>query len=605
MPRARVCRTSGMFHGLLRGAIAIALLAAFQPASLHADQPVEQISLAIQAKIDSQVLDAAGSGTLTRFLLVLTDQADLSGAAELPTKLQKGRYVFGRLQATAARTQPAVAAELDRLGITYESLYIINALVGEAPAGGRITAQAIVDLAQRADVARIENADETPTFDGSPSPRFILTLPVGWNVDWIGARALQLKGITGKGIVIGIIDTGEYGTQPLLEPEYRGYTGPGNPLHNDYNWFDASTSGACSSPCDTNGHGTFVTGEAVGYGGPGENIGVAPGAKWIGCRGLGPGASIATLLSCLQWMLAPTNLAGQDPNPDLAPDVLSLSWQCNTCDEGSTMTALADAGIYVAAANGNAGPRCFSVTEPADYSNVTGVGALGAASDEILFFSSRGPSRFGMVKPDLTAPGSQVVSAAIPTGYTVLSGTSMSTPDVAGAVALLWSSNPALRNNIAATNSRIYQDATPKVDDMPTPGDDLCDKPPEIPNDVYGNGELHLGGPGPQIRALFPYSLPRGARNRPIFVVGSFFESGPFATFDVAGGILDQANGVTIDSSTVLSAHVLELHVTVDRTAPIGSRTLTVIQPNGGAASCEASCSVRPPDTFTVTSGAP
>ncbi len=550
------------------------------------------------ARIDPQVLQSANQGSLDRFFVVLRQQADLSGAAAMATKAQKGAYVLHQLQQVAHATQGPVVAELKRLGYTATPYFLINEILATKSTAGVPTPTSVTDIAAFPGVAAID-PDPVPTPEGEPLQGSTTSgsaglatssgpgapppgsVPNGWNVDWIGARQLQQQGVAGRGIVVGTIDTGVDDTQPLLTTKYRGYQGPNQPTSDNYNWFDPS--GTCSSPCDTEGHGTFTTSEMVS-----DGIGVAPGAQWIACRGLGPGASRATVLACLQWMLAPTDASGKNPDPAMAPDVVSNSFICPFCNLQAAFGALTAAGIYNVVTTGNFGPTCGSVFDPGTYVGLTAAGALGEASDLIAPYSSRGPVQGGPDKPDITAPGTNVVGAALGSGFTTMSGTSMAAPEVAGAVALLWSSDPSLDGNITATSKALFTQATPELDGS-------CG-PSTVPNAVYGNGELHVGPPGPQITSVVPASLPQGGSGV-LRVLGSNFEPGAYGTFDPGSGA-----GVTVESTTFVSSSEVDLHVSVDPAAPLGQHPLSLIEPNGGAVTAGLSPRTDLP-SFTV--GAP
>jgi subtilisin family serine protease len=203
-----------------------------------------------------------------------------------------------------------------------------------------------------------------------------------------------------------------------------------------------------------------------------NGIGVAPDAQWVGCVNLDRNfGSPSHYLDCLQFMLAPFEPGGnalRDGHPADAPHILTNSWGCPSiegCDADAlhpAAAALKAAGIFVVVAAGNTGPGCESIVDaPAPYAEVFTVGAVNRAR-QVASFSSRGPV-FGAAKPDLVAPGEDVLSALPGNSYGVYSGTSMATPHVAGVVALMWSANPALVGKIDATAKILRDTTTPAV----------------------------------------------------------------------------------------------------------------------------------------------
>ena len=128
------------------------------------------------------------------------------------------------------------------------------------------------------------------------------------------------------------------------------------------------------------------------------------------------------------------------------------------------MAALEQAGVFVVVSTGNDGPLCGSVHTPlAIYEDVLSVGAVDVAGD-LASFSSTGPVMVdgsGRTKPDLLAPGVDVMSALPGSSYGLLSGTSMAGPHVAGTVALMWSANPALRGDVERTRQILQETARP------------------------------------------------------------------------------------------------------------------------------------------------
>jgi len=318
-----------------------------------------------------------------------------------------------------------------------------------------------------------------------------------WNIVWVKAAQVWANGHTGTDHVIGNADTGVAWRHPALIENYRG-SSAGTVNHN-YNWWDAIHNGGGNScglnsqqPCDDNGHGTHTTGTAVGK----PSIGVAPGAKWIGCRNMNAGLGTPQrYIECLQFFAAPTDLAGENPNPSLAPHSIGNSYGCPP-SEGCAPNALAsavtnviNAGIFMSVSAGNSGPSCRTVNDPpAIYENSYSVGATGLRSHTIASYSSRGPvsvDASGRRKPDLVAPGSSVRSAFPPSGYASLSGTSMASPHITGAIPLLWQAKPALRRDIKATVDALNNAALP----VPVT---TCESPSSVPNNVYGYGELDI-----------------------------------------------------------------------------------------------------------------
>jgi len=202
-------------------------------------------------------------------------------------------------------------------------------------------------------------------------------------------------------------DTGVRWTHNALKPQYRGWNGTS--ADHNYNWWDAihdSVSNPCGNnsqqPCDDYFHGSHTTGSAVGSDGGVNQIGVAPGAKWIGCRNMDQGnGAPARYTECFQFMIAPTDLAGQNPNPSLRPHVIINSWGCPSsegCTTGAELETIVNntqaSGIFVEVSAGNSGPGCSSVdTPPALYSAAFSTGAIDIGNN-LAGFSSRGPSLY-------------------------------------------------------------------------------------------------------------------------------------------------------------------------------------------------------------------
>lgn len=316
-------------------------------------------------------------------------------------------------------------------------------------------------IAARADVAAIE-ADDPVTI---PEPLPGTTEPevdaVEWNLDRINApKVWNDLGVRGDGIVVANIDSGVQFDHPAVAARYRGLKSDGTYDH-AYNWFDPTGVCTGTAPCDNNGHGTHTMGTMVGDDGAGNQVGVAPGARWIAAKGCGTSSCAqATLLAAGQWIVAPTDASGANPRPDLAPDVVNNSWGSNVIDTWykATVQSWRDAGIFPAFSNGNNGSGCNTAGSPGAYANSYSSGAFDV-DNAIASFSSRGTGEAGTVKPNLSAPGVNVRSSWMGGGYNTISGTSMASPHTAATVALMWSASPAIRGDVAATEKLLDETA--------------------------------------------------------------------------------------------------------------------------------------------------
>ena len=418
---------------------------------------------ALAANVNPDLAARAAHEGVVDVLLVLPDQVAsvLTPLASDADYKAHRRALVDALRARADAQQAGLREWLNERGVTYRAYWVSNLV------WARVSAADLAALAGRSDLATIE-----------PNPHIVLRLPpvtksahvipsevesVSLGVFTIEAPRVWAAGFDGQGVVVAGADSGIQWDHPALKTQYRGWNGA-QAQHN-YNWHDALHVGSAVSacgvdlqvPCDAGSHGTHTIGTAVGSDGGSNQIGVAPGARWMGCRNMddfGDGTP-QRYIECMQWLLAPTDLSGANPNPDLAPDVVNNSWGC-TVDEGCTVgnelksavDNLVAGGIFFAAAAANDGPGCGTITyAPAMYDSAFAVGATDG-NDRVTSFSSRGPSPgTAKLRPDLVAPGTNIVSAVINSGYDAGDGTSMAAPHVAGTAALLMSVNPALKGH--------------------------------------------------------------------------------------------------------------------------------------------------------------
>jgi len=496
--------------------------------------PAQEASDAWRAKVSPAVLDRAGAEPAA-FFVWLAEQADVRAAATLPTKESKGAFVVAALREVADRTQAPILRELEARGVDHRRLWLVNAVwvrgglddvermarrddvarIVHDARGTLVAAMPSEESEPPSDARRAPSSEPRSARDDSPrSAREVsqrdargeiasAASAVEWNLAWVNAPSVWAAGVTGAGAVVGTLDTGAEWEHPAIRDHYRGWDGVS--ADHNYNWHDAihgAIQGACDGdspePCDNDGHGTHVTGTMVGDDGGANQIGMAPGAKWIGCRLWEPAQRtyVSYCLECFEWMLAPTDTSNQNPDPAMAPHVINNSWMCEPIEGCADVEILRPAvenlraaGVMVVASAGNDGQGCSTIWyPPAIYDATFTVGAT-KNNDTAAPFSSRGPVTVdgsNRIKPDIAAPGVGIRSANLGGTYATWDGTSMAGPHVAGLVALLVSANPALAGQVDLLEQIILDSAVPRAAAQTcggTPGT-------EIPNNTFGHGRI-------------------------------------------------------------------------------------------------------------------
>ncbi len=430
------------------------------------------------ARIDASAatwLAQATPAMTATFIVELRDdgsQAQADQARNIPDKLARRARVYQILSERANRNERALRAFLREQGregdvSAVQSFVAFNGFA-------LTTDQATIDALQQWDqVSSIRLNAAVPIDQPTAGTPLARINSVEWNINKIGADRVQNElGINGSGVLVGSLDTGARYTHEILRTNYKCASSSNHSAC----WFDAVNGQ--TTPYDDDGHGSHTLGSAVGSGG----YGVAPGARWIACKAFVPffGATYAAIHACFTWFLHP---GGSTAN---APDVIVNSW--NDGNSSSTefqmdVNNLINAGIFPMFANGNIGPSCGTVLPPASYANAIGVGATDS-NDNIAGFSARGRSPLtNAIKPDLSAPGVSIRSAASSsdTSYQVLNGTSMATPHVAGLATLLLDVDPNL--TVAQLTSIMKNNALQRHTTECTTGSDY-------PNNVYGWGRI-------------------------------------------------------------------------------------------------------------------
>ena len=391
------------------------------------------------------------------FSLCLRTRQTLARPRLSRTKVEKGRFVYQTLQSKAQTTQDSILQWLRDRAIEHRSFYIVNAILVK---GTRELAEA---LAARPEVARVEG-NPTSIMNCLNTDRWRRQVPDlerrrQWNQESTTPtrRRSGRSASPGRTSLLLAPTPGFAGRMTRLSPTIAAGT-DSNANHN-YNWHDSihdSSGNPCGNdspfPCDDFFHGSHTTGTAIGDDGTGNQIGMAPGAQWIGCRNMDEGnGTPARYIECMEFFLAPypINCTPNEGDPTKAPDITINSWGCPASEGCSANTlqaaveAQAAAGIMMVVAAGNSGSACSTVSDPPGiYEASYTVGALNTGTDTIAGFSSRGPvtaDGSNRIKPDITAPGTNTRSASNSgdNAYTTASGTSMATPHISGAMALL------------------------------------------------------------------------------------------------------------------------------------------------------------------------
>lgn len=455
---------------------------------------VGALALAPEAKLTEFLqgyLAATPEGELLPCYITLNTQLDRATAAQLSYGRSKDEArvaVVDWLKATAAAEQAGLLDYLQASRATgevgdYQPFWLSNFVFAE------LSEAAIMEIAERPEVARItrgadgdgewiglgfgpeDNAEAITMHGNSPE--------IAWGVSKVNADDVWAMGYTGDGVSVVVGDTGQRYTHNDLYSHYDASI--------SYDYDDDDTDPYYHSGED---HGTHCAGSVGSDGTAGTQAGVAPDYTYGAHRLYMYGNHTGELSVWASWQGAvdsgvdcvSNSLGWIDSwNPD------KPTWQTNA------QNAIA-AGVTLVIAAGNEGPGAQTLRCPGDVPEVITVGATNS-SDVIASFSSRGPSTdYGdtVIKPDVSAPGVSIKSCytSSDTAYADgWNGTSMATPHVAGAVALLLEADPTLT---PAQLKQILEDTAVELGD---PGKD----------NAYGSGRIDAlaavqslgGGPAP------------------------------------------------------------------------------------------------------------
>lgn len=411
-----------------------------------------------------RVLAGAGPSDHIPVTIIMRDQVPYEQIAEAqaqPTRLARYQAVKDLLKPFAEDHQREILAYLEGElakgnASRLRTLWIVNVVAVDA------TPDVIRTVAQRADITEVNYNPKVPVFDlpdTLPNDSGIMAA-IECGVNAMRAPQVWNQGITGRGAVIAVIDTGACLTHPDLVNQLWRNPGevPGNGVDDDGNGFVDDINGwnfdaNNNNPNDTNGHGSHVAGSVVGDGTQGTQCGMAPDAAAMILK---VGVTFSDEMDVWSAMQYAANMNAHAYS-------MSLGWPHSRNPVRTTWRNIARNAIAMGTqgiiAAGNEGTCCRpfdAVRTPGDVPEIVTVGATDCNMN-LASFSSRGPVTWqsvtgyndwpyvpGKIKPTVSAPGSNTVSHSFCSGYRTLSGTSMATPHVSGAVALMIEANPNL-----------------------------------------------------------------------------------------------------------------------------------------------------------------
>jgi len=431
----------------------------------------------------AQQMEAVGPIGTVSTLVYLEDQVDIKSLSDSISQANmrfadRHQLVVETLQTTAQSSQGSILDSLQsNRGTTKVTPFWISNVI-------RVDAQpdVILELAKRNDVGhiylnygielvtpvRMGPVEQTDNRGGAEQGVVAIRATEAWAM-----------GYTGEGVLVATLDTGVDGGHEALASRWAGLR-PEYAGHPEWAFLDPYTYNH-NFPFDSGSHGTHTMGTVCG-GSPGISIGVAPDAHWITSAGIDRssiGETVADAIETFQWFLDPD---GNSATSWDVPRVCSNSWGLTSghgypnCDETfwSYLDALEAAGCVVLFSAGNEGSS--GLRRPGDRATddyrTCAVAAIDPynASFPIASFSSRGPTNCtpdesSAIKPDISAPGVSTYSS-VPGGYSSYDGTSMASPHINGAVALIFQANPDL--SVEEVKEILYVTAM----DLGTTGED-------------------------------------------------------------------------------------------------------------------------------------
>lgn len=434
----------------------------------------------ITADLMNKIEESQNSNDLIRVIIVMNEQYDAAKTVNQMrylNKSQKRDFVINELKRISNNSQIAIVNELQQgqrsmLVSDINRHWIVNGITCS------MSKDMILDIAGRSDVAYLTLNYEVSIPDGEVNePNIFYSKGENqWNVVMVNADDVWETGVTGNGVIVAVIDTGvNYNHNDITNNMWDG-SSEGYPKHG-YDFVNED-----NDPMDDHSHGTHCAGTVSSYGTNGYQCGIAKDAKIMALKVLGSDGRGYT-----EWIINAMEFGVEH-----GAHVLSMSLGADGVGGESVyrvaMENVLESGVVASVAAGNTGDELYDYPVPynvgapgncpspwrnPDQTLVGGRSAtvtVGATTntDEYSYFSSIGPVTWtegsyigsyydypyvanssvniGLIKPDVSAPGSSIVSLYYGdnTGYSTKSGTSMATPCVAGVMALMLEANPML-----------------------------------------------------------------------------------------------------------------------------------------------------------------
>lgn len=434
----------------------------------------------ITADLMNKIEESQNSNDLIRVIIVMNEQYDAAKTVNQMrylNKSQKRDFVINELKRISNNSQMSIVNELQQgqRSMSVSDInrhWIVNGITCS------MSKDMILDIAGRSDVAYLTLNYEVSIPDGEVNePNIFYSKGENqWNVVMVNADDVWETGVTGNGIIVAVIDSGvNYNHNDIVNNMWDG-SSEGYPKHG-YDFVNED-----NDPMDDHSHGTHCAGTVSSYGTNGYQCGIAKDAKIMALKVLGSDGRGYT-----EWIINAMEFGVEH-----GAHVLSMSLGADGVGGESVyrvaMENVLESGVVASVAAGNTGDELYDYPVPynvgapgncpspwrnPDQTLVGGRSAtvtVGATTntDEYSYFSSIGPVTWtegsyigsyydypyvanssvniGLIKPDVSAPGSSIVSLYYGnnTDYSTKSGTSMATPCVAGIMALMLEANPML-----------------------------------------------------------------------------------------------------------------------------------------------------------------